>query len=59
MTVALHDLALDQLWVVYPGDHSYPLAKRITAVGLGQLASGAAFGVAPAPPPPARDRHGL
>lgn len=57
MTVALHDLALDQLWVVYPGDHSYPLAERITAVGLGQLASGATFGVAPAPPP-APERRG-
>ncbi|MBK8481875.1 MAG: hypothetical protein IPL40_11960 [Proteobacteria bacterium] len=59
MTVALPDLALDQRWVVYPGDHSYPLAERITAVGLGRLTSGTAFGAAPASQAPARDRYGL
>jgi len=34
MRVALHDLALDALYVVYPGLHRYPLADRVEAVPL-------------------------
>jgi hypothetical protein len=34
MHVALEDLALEHLWVVYPGTRRYPLAGRVTALGL-------------------------
>lgn len=32
MRIAVEDLELDKLLVVYPGDHGYPLAERIEAV---------------------------
>ena len=35
--VALADLRLDQLWVVYPGRRSFPLDDRIEAVGMNDL----------------------
>lgn len=34
MHIALADLGLEQLWVVYPGDQEYELAERITALPL-------------------------
>ncbi|MBI4792894.1 MAG: DUF4143 domain-containing protein [Deltaproteobacteria bacterium] len=34
MRVALHDLSLSHLWVVYPGRHSYPVAEDITVLPL-------------------------
>ena len=37
MQVALHDLALEHLWVVYPGQHEYALDERITALPLDAL----------------------
>jgi predicted AAA+ superfamily ATPase len=37
MRVALADLRLDQLWVVYPGRRSFPLDDRIEAVGMNDL----------------------
>lgn len=37
MTIALSDLRLDALYVVYPGDRRYPLAPRIEAVPLWAL----------------------
>ena len=40
MRTALADLALDHLWVVYPGSRSYPLDDDITVVPLGMAASG-------------------
>ena len=42
MHIALEDLQLDHLFVVYPGEQVYPLAVRITAVpikSLGQAGS--------------------
>lgn len=42
MRIALKDLKLDHLTVVYPGDRDYPLADRVTAVPADALASGAA-----------------
>ena len=39
MQVALHDLALEHLWVVYPGQQEYALADRITALPLDALTS--------------------
>lgn len=38
MRVALTDLKLDELMVVYPGTRRYPLAKRVEAVPLAELA---------------------
>jgi hypothetical protein len=37
MHVALADLALDHLWVVYPGTRIYSLAERVTALPVTQL----------------------
>ena len=34
MRIALHDLKLDALYVVYPGAHRYRLAEKIEAVPL-------------------------
>ncbi len=34
MQTVLADLALDELWVVYPGHRSYPLANKITVLPL-------------------------
>lgn len=38
MRVALHDLRLEQLLVVYPGATSYPLGDRTEVVGIHDLA---------------------
>ncbi len=40
MKSALDDLELDHLWVLYPGDRSYPLAENITVLPLEQLVKG-------------------
>jgi len=40
MKSALIDLDLDHLWVLYPGDRSYPLAEKVTALPLAQLGKG-------------------
>ena len=37
MRIAMHDLALDALYVVYPGDRRYSLAPRVQAVPLASL----------------------
>lgn len=37
MQIALNDLALEHLWVVYPGQHEYVLHDRITALPLQAL----------------------
>jgi hypothetical protein len=34
MHVALQDLSLEHLWVIYPGRHEYALADRISALPL-------------------------
>ena len=34
MHVALQDLKLDRLWIVYPGDRSYPLRDEVEALPL-------------------------
>ncbi|MEI7990109.1 MAG: ATP-binding protein [Chloroflexota bacterium] len=38
MHIAIHDLELSQLWVIYPGIHSYLLAENIQAIPLAILA---------------------
>ena len=35
--IALHDLGLEGVAVVYPGDKRYPIADRVKAVPLSQL----------------------
>jgi predicted AAA+ superfamily ATPase len=40
MRTALSDLALDHLWVVYPGNRTYQLDDDITVAPLGAAASG-------------------
>ncbi|MEP7357744.1 MAG: hypothetical protein ABI847_10925 [Anaerolineales bacterium] len=35
--IALTDLQLDRVVIVYPGDKSYPLADRVTAVPLSAI----------------------
>jgi predicted AAA+ superfamily ATPase len=37
MRIALEDLKLDRLIVVYPGDLRYPLAERVEVIPLGEL----------------------
>ena len=34
MRIAMHDLKLDALYVVYPGLHRYPMGKGVEAVPL-------------------------
>ena len=43
MRVALEDLALDALWVVYPGEKAFPLADRVRTVPARMLADRAAL----------------
>jgi len=48
MRIALADLGLARLVVIYPGDTRYPMSDRVTAVPLAELASaGAAAVMAP------------
>jgi len=37
MRIALADLKLDRLDVVYPGERRYPLAKKVTVVPLAEF----------------------
>ena len=39
MHVALADLRLDELWVIYPGARRYPLNDRTTALPFAELGS--------------------
>jgi uncharacterized protein len=39
MHIAMQDLRLDQLWVVYPGTKSYPLADKIQVIALQEIAN--------------------
>jgi uncharacterized protein len=41
MRAALHDLRLEQLIVLYPGETSYSLAERVTVLPLATVAAGA------------------
>ena len=45
MRIALDDLELDRLVVVYPGERSYPLGERVVVVPLGGLAGGDGVGL--------------
>ena len=37
MRVALADLGLDHLWVIYPGDEAYALDDRISALPVADV----------------------
>ena len=37
MRIALADLKLDQLFVLYPGDKSYSLAKKVEVIPLAKF----------------------
>jgi predicted AAA+ superfamily ATPase len=39
MRIAMHDLKLDQLAVLYPGDQRYEIAQRVHAIPLPELAN--------------------
>ena len=36
MDIAIRDLGLEHLWVIYPGDQKYPLDEKITTLPLAQ-----------------------
>lgn len=38
MRTAMADLRLDQLWVVYPGQHRFPRDQGVNAIPLSQMA---------------------
>jgi hypothetical protein len=38
MHIALEDLRLDRLYVIHAGEHSFPLAEKIDAVSINDLA---------------------
>ncbi len=40
MYVAIEDLSLDPLWVVYPGKDFYPLTEKIKVLPLQELSGG-------------------
>lgn len=37
LRVLMDDLALEHLWVIYPGEQEYPLDDRITALPLARV----------------------
>ncbi len=37
MRIALHDLALDHLWIVYPGSEAYTLDDRLSLLPVSQV----------------------
>jgi uncharacterized protein len=39
MRIALDDLALDHLWIIYPGQHAYPVHEQITVWPLREVAA--------------------
>ena len=47
MRIALEDLGLDHLIVIYPGTRAYPLSDRVTVLPLAHLAAGGAAILAP------------
>jgi hypothetical protein len=47
MRIALQDLALDHLTVIYPGARAYSLAERVTVTPLARLAQGSQAVISP------------
>ncbi len=54
MHVALADLGLEHLWVIYPGQHRYALGEKITVVPAREIPALAADLKAGSVPPPRR-----
>ena len=50
MRVALDDLGLEHLWIVYPGDEAYSLDDRISVLPAAGIPALAASFPAAAPP---------
>lgn len=48
MRIALEDLEIDHLVVIYPGARAYPLSDRVTVLPLAHLAAGGAAILTPA-----------
>jgi len=38
MHIAMNDLKLERLWVVYPGTKGYPLHEKVECIGIQDLA---------------------
>jgi hypothetical protein len=45
MRIAMADLKLDYLYVVYPGTKAYKLARKVEAMPLSQLATNGGAGL--------------
>ena len=39
MRIAVTELSLDHLWIVYPGNEAYPVTEKISALPLKKLES--------------------
>jgi len=39
MWIALEDLELEHIWVVYPGEHRFPIDKKVSAFPFRDLPS--------------------
>ncbi len=39
MHIAIEDLGLEHLWIIYPGDQKYPLDEKITVIPLDELSN--------------------
>jgi hypothetical protein len=37
MRIAIDDLNLEQLWIVYPGEHAYAIDDKISVMPLSKL----------------------
>ena len=37
MRIALDDLKLDRLWIIYPGEHQYPVDEKLEVWPLQQI----------------------
>jgi hypothetical protein len=46
MHIAIEDLGLEHLWVIYPGDQKYALDDKITAIPLEEIPQLAETGIA-------------
>ena len=40
MKSVMHDLELEHLWVLYPGDKAYPLASKVSTLPIASLQGG-------------------
>jgi hypothetical protein len=45
MHIAIEDLGLEHLWIIYPGDQEYALDSKITVLPLEQIPQAAETGI--------------